>query len=140
MRFFHLFFPSWRFFENAGAVPALYFRSGPSADGMAEWRPLCSLYEDAGKRSFLQIFYNPVGNLIHTLNSQAAQILLQLEKNSAAEELPSFIVLKNFFDCKVAKKHFFQFKICGRTWSDHQHQHEEVQDILLSPTYQKTLA
>jgi hypothetical protein len=133
MGFFHLFFPSWRLFENTGDFPSVSFRFGSDKDSFCEWRPPFEL-----QRKWTHIFYNPQGNLVHLLTTQASQILLQLEvaeKAKSIESMDAFIALKNFFYSQTPAQNSFQFKISVTSWQGNFRKND---DVVLSPVYQKT--
>jgi hypothetical protein len=132
MRFFQLFFPSWRLFENTGDFPSVSFRFGSDKEFLGEWQKPFKL-----RRKWTHIFYNPQGNLVHLLTSQASQILLTLEAAGKAKSLEftdTFIALKHFFYSQTPAQNYFQFKISVTSW---QRRTRTEDDVLLSPVYQK---
>lgn len=66
---FRAFFPSWKFFDDAGSLPKLSYQ----IEGQSDW------VEVSGKPRWrwFHLFINPVGNFNHALDSLIDQLLIE---------------------------------------------------------------
>jgi hypothetical protein len=71
-KFFFLlrvFFPSWKFFDDAGSLPKLFYQT----EGQSDWIEV----SQNPKWSWSYLFLNPVGNFNHALDSLIDQLLIE---------------------------------------------------------------
>ena len=115
-------FPSWRFFEDTGQFPQLFYRvgSGPWLDGL-QGRP----------RTVFSIFLNPAGNFLFAGNSLVDQLISDIgdtpdEKLSEISGTVSYQLVKRFVRHQVGSVSGpeFQFKIV-----------QDGEEILVSPVH-----
>ncbi len=112
-RFFHFFFPSWRFFENTGWLIRISYRWTQGSGNSLIEQPWIPLF-DLETRSLRKVFWNPSGNLKHTIYDQAARLILKLSQAPVdVETLFEFCVIKNYVEDLLPPKTHYQFKILG---------------------------
>ncbi len=80
---FRVFLPSWRFFEDMGEVPKLYFRFGIEDGALGEWLAV----EQPESRGLGSLFLNARGNLFLAGNSLVEQLLGDVAELSQAGEV-----------------------------------------------------
>ena len=133
MRFFHLFFPSWRFFENTGTTAVLYFRVSPLQN--LEDVPWQETFQKSQRR-FLQIFWNAQGNAIYAIQNHANRLIQESTEIDPAEleKTFSFQVLKNYTESLCKKEFYYQFKIAGLRWQGTQ---QITDDLIASAIFRK---
>lgn len=113
--FLKLFIPTWKFFDQLGTVSNLFYRElNKTGDG--PWMPVF----DKPKRNFLNLFYNPEGNLYLACVALVDRLVHEVGTNHTLspqdiEQLESFLLVKNlvlvFLQEKKSKGFRFQFKI-----------------------------
>jgi hypothetical protein len=112
--------PTWRFFEDVGAVSVLHYRSGRTSGSLGAWNTFSA---PASTRSLGSLFLNPQGNLElakHALVERLAQ-----ELGPDVEQNVSYKLVKNLVRSLLVEGAFYQFKIS--------HGSEET---LVSPVYE----
>ena len=136
---FHLFFPSWRFFEGTGSVIGIQFRAALLPDerqnlNQTQWQELFPPHS----RSLLKIFWNPRGNEVLTILNHASQLILSLPNldQEQIENHQDFIVIKNYIESQISTNSNYQFKLTGSPNSpEGQVLHE---DLVVSATFKKS--
>lgn len=135
---FRCLFPSWKFYEDIGHVPVLYYRLGSTLE-MNESGPW-TLAINKLDRSWRNLFLNPEGNLVHAYNSLLQQ--LENDKEDIAElnkddliNTASYNLTKNLVITKIKSSDsndmFFQFKLTSMM----QGSVCDLQDILISAVH-----
>ena len=133
MRLFHLFFPSWRFFENTGDFIGIEYRFGTSPNlDPVDWNVLFP----PQPRSWFRLLWNPLGNEILTINNHANQVILQISqtKDIEVDKNFSFQIIKKYVAIGLGVNSHFQFKIVG-----HQLKNSLVlskEDLVISEVFQ----
>ncbi len=74
-----VFIPSWRFFDEVGPAPRLYFRVATDPGDLGAWLPIEAHRGSLGRRSLYSLFLNPDENLFLAGNSLVAQLLSDIE-------------------------------------------------------------
>ncbi len=124
---FRAFFPSWKFFEDYGDVPSLFYRLSSNGDKFGDWVPCLT----QPKRRLSSLLVNPEGNFYLACSSLLQQVMSELddattEKDEArAEKIESFdktVVYQLTHDLvryQIAQRHaiesefYYQFKVCS---------------------------
>ena len=116
--------PTWRFFEDVGAVPTLHYRSGRTADGLSTWSAFSA---PPSTRSLGSLFLNPQGNIElakHALVERLAQELSPEVGHPDVEQNVSYELVKSLARSFAGEHGFYQFKISHGS-----------EDVLVSPVY-----
>jgi hypothetical protein len=134
------FLPSWKFFEDIGSIPLLFFRVAPKDRDLSSWLP-CWVKP---KRKLRALFLNPEGNFTLACESLLQQLMSDLqemdEKNlQKIEETPIYELIQNLVRFQIANQfsntsHLqYQFKVCVRHLDSLT---KETEDVLISPLYE----
>ena len=121
------FLPSWKFFEDLGEVPVLYFRI-KSAGQWTEWKK----WIDPIERKWWQLIFNPQGNLNLAYGSLVQELCDEIHKSKDIEQLENskpFQDLKNLLLERSLGMSEVQFKIVAE-----QAQGPSI-DVLVSPEF-----
>jgi len=110
LSFFHLLFPSWKFFDQMGSEFQIEFRQR-TAQGVHEWESIDLTIE----RKWAQLFFNPQGQLKLYFKTMVERFVHQLEildddeilQEPLYRQLPFFIE----FLYKVPPQRPLQFRI-----------------------------
>ena len=145
------FFPSWNFFSDVGPDPLLSFRYGKDLEGWTVWSPVI----DSIPRRFTNLFFNPVGNLLHAQRNALQHFLLDLESESRdVESKTTYCIVKNMVEVKTRESLAKQFgegpllrsekpEVPNKSWNyqfkieilDQVSVNVGAETILLSPVY-----
>lgn len=138
----HLFrslFPSWRFFEEYGRSPVLYYRLQTKNGQMGPWLPCLK----PAQRHLGHLFLNSRGNFNFACNTLLNQLSVDLENldhrdSLAVEATTSYQLIKNLVSYQIRQdtqtpSFTYQFRICGELKTKDENNQE---DLLISPTYQ----
>jgi hypothetical protein len=137
---FRAFFPSWKFFEDIGEIPVLYYRVSDKEENDLDWQP-CLL---KSKRRISSLILNPSGNYLLACESLLQQFVndvqdLEEEALTKIEDSISYKLIQNLVCFQVrehSKNHshlFYQFKVSIISQELHRQSDE---DLLISPIYQ----
>ncbi len=104
---FRVLFPSWRFFEEFGSLPALSYRikTKPSQD-FGPWMSAIP----SPKRPWHSLFLNPEGNLFLAFHSLLEQCTDDLEEFDGKElnsftQTTSYLLVKNLTEHQIKNHH-----------------------------------
>jgi hypothetical protein len=119
---FRAFFPSWKFFEDYGDVPALFYRLGANSEQLGEWIPCLT----RPKRRLSSLLMNGDGNFYLACTSLLQQVVAELEDIEEADiqvfdttvlyqlthNLVRFQISQQKEDFLKDRVHY-QFKVCS---------------------------
>ncbi len=71
LKYFRIFVPSWRFFDDTGPIPKLYVRAEQAGQLGSSWLPALQ----PPKRRWYSLFFNPDGNLHHAICNALEHLL-----------------------------------------------------------------
>ena len=144
IQLFRALFPSWRFFEDSGRVPILYWRYSKDRSSLGDWVPTLK----CRKRHWWHLFLNPQGNyqfacktLLHQLVSDINDLESEFDQD-AVKRLISFELVKNLVIYELSRSFknsgplHFQFKV---TATPSELTKGATDDILVSETYEAPL-
>jgi len=118
---FRVLFPSWRFFDQPGIQPQLYYQTNLSSDWI--------LLNQKMNFSYTTFLLNPKGNLAHAKNNLLQHLLIDLNDN-LSEPSPTYTLVKTWvldhLKSTAPLARSFQFKLV--TNGD--------EDLLVSPLYE----
>jgi hypothetical protein len=122
--FIRIFFPSWRFFDDAGPIYSLMYRIEKG-----KWKS----FHKKLNRNLIQLVFNPTGNMQLASQSLLDRLMLDSQEVAAVdlEKTVSYLLVKNLVHSKVKPEKSFQFKVVGAIASSS----FKVEDYLLSPVY-----
>ena len=117
---FRAFFPSWKFFDDYGDVPILFYRMSGSEKKFGDWVP-CLARPKRRLRSFL---VNPEGGFYLACTSLLEQVISELEEFEDGgvenfERTVSYQLIHNLVRFQIGQRpasgqsSFYQFKICS---------------------------
>lgn len=142
---FRAFFPSWKFFEDNGEVPHLFYRMKSKTEEWGPWK----LYPEPLRLKFQNFFLNPEGNFALACGSLLQHLVddIENEANSADTQIESTVpyrLTKNLVIDQVKKTKrieaifYYQFKISTELPSTpgNLSNIKAMDDLLLSPTYE----
>lgn len=136
---FRAFFPSWKFFDEVGDYPTLWYRTTLDETVDSEWQAAFPS-KNISLSSFL---FHPEGNLLWALRSLTHHLTHDLEKTS--EDLTSYQLVRRAVENQIRRsdsKNFgspevrFQFKI---TTSSSPKNLASDEELLRSPFYPLSL-
>lgn len=134
------FFPSWKFFDDIGEVPVLFYRVSEDGRDFGGWK-ICL---EKSKRSLGSLFLNPQGNFLLACESHLQHLLTDLEENSNGgsvriENSVSYQLTKKLVRFQIMKRglvgerFWYQFKLSVMFPGEQDPRFEEV---LLSPVFE----
>lgn len=119
IHFFRVFFPSWKFFEDIGASPQLFYRLKQSSGDFGSWTPLIHKQP----RHLSHLFINPqilyllsIQSLLQHITTAAAEALDQQQTAMEFSQSVPYQLVKNCVIESLSKNKFtspvdFQFKV-----------------------------
>jgi hypothetical protein len=133
------FFPSWKFFDEVGSVPQLYFRVSVELDEMESlsWQTLAF----KAPRRLGGLFFNPQAAFqmfSDTLLRQLVQQISQDEAHDMLETTSSFRIVQNYVYRSISRgfqgeSFYYQFKIQLNTAESG---HQVLEDLVISRIFQ----
>lgn len=126
LNLFRVFLPSWKFFDEVGSAPELYYQmEGP-------WQPV--LIRPANK--LRNLFLHPEGNFFHAGHSLLERLLREVNEAepSDLESSPSYQLVENLVRFQIRQAdptlvgRQFRFKIAIS--------HPEPADVILSASHE----
>ncbi|MEW6056675.1 MAG: hypothetical protein AB1540_08675 [Bdellovibrionota bacterium] len=135
------FFPSWRFFEDLGEVPVLFYRFRRKDQSLGDWKDMNA---EKPRRSWLSLALNAQGNLLLAYQSLLQHVMSELAeiKDGQEDEFEhsvSYTLVKNLVRSKVLNEATlgtemrYQFKISAILPGL---PHEHGEELLCSPEYE----
>lgn len=114
MSLLRLFIPSWRFFDQIGTIPKLYYRVKSASD----YTPWVLCLEKPAGRNFFNFLLNANGNFYLTCLGLIDRLVSE-EHNSEIQSTVSYKLVENLVRNKVISENSnaksFQFKIQVKT-------------------------
>lgn len=128
---FRAFFPSWRFFEDLGDAPNVFFRLHSENNEPGEWQPCLEKIP----RRWFHLFFNPDGNRLLACSSAVQLLLADIEEADetdpgALETTVSYRVIQDLVRYRIRQMMpetpsvLFQFKVLAGD-----------DEVLFSPVY-----
>jgi hypothetical protein len=119
LAYFRVLFPSWRFFDELGGVPSLFYRTVQNGE-MGPWQD-CLPNQSRNAFSFL---LNPTGNLRMASLSLVEQLVSEIQETDenqleALSKTVPYLLTRKLVIFQMKKRgafppgQFFQFKIMG---------------------------
>ena len=96
--------PSWRFFDELGAIPTLEFRLRAPGGEWAAWQPAIG----SGSRGPLGLIFNPRGNLNLACHSLVTQLATDLDEKTG--HAVSYALVRNLVRSRAGGAEF-QFRL-----------------------------
>jgi hypothetical protein len=122
--------PSWKFFENSGDLPRLYYRVAGPDEEFQDWKPAL----DKPKRNWSGLFINANVNYILACDTILRLLILEISKDNL-EGTTAFQMVKNLCRYEILRKEKsmtqYQFKIAMESCSDN-----SFDEILISAIYE----
>lgn len=123
LQLFRSLFPYWKFFDQFGYVPRLYYRSSQNQQ-WSEWLA----FHELQNFSWAQWLHNPKVNLVHWEQSFFIQAIEEFKnlKPKQIENTESYRELKELIEMRLASEAYelFQFELRGVTFIDNQFHQE----------------
>jgi len=138
------FFPSWRFFEDLGEMPTLYYRLRNEGQELGHWK----LGLEKPNRSAGSFFLNPEGNYLLACGSLLQHLESELEeteenKTDHIEASVTYQLIRNLVLHQIEKSEKatgfkqYQFKITSALPGKIQDAQDSIDDLLISPVYER---
>ena len=105
------FFPSWKFFDDVGAVPVLLVRAGDREDALGPWQPCLG----TAPRRWRALFLNAEANLLLAYGSLLTQLVADVEElpdDADVCELVSYQLTHHLVRARRPPGDLYQFKVC----------------------------
>ncbi len=134
---FRLWIPSWRFFDEVGSAPKIFFQIRPrgevTGDSNTIWEPL---QDKPGFRA-IGLFFNPSGNIYHCRSNLIERLALesQIVQSTELENSTSYLILADWVRSNLKplahdSEFEFRFKLTVLTISGDGQAHDT--DVLAS--------
>lgn len=112
--YFRVFFPSWKFFNEVGWVPRVYFQYGEHQEHPLNWE---FLWTSVDFRPW-HFFLNPKTNLNYALESICIEVVREaqlnnksLENSTAFKLLDNAVKMKIRYNKNTKPKFYYRFKV-----------------------------
>jgi hypothetical protein len=126
------FFPSWRFFEDLGDVPVLWYRVARVGTELGNWQNCTKRLT----RRWHGLLLNPQGNLLLASGSLLQQLLSDVEQvdekhPERVEKFVSYQLTRNLVRHQISEMAglHYQFKLSAGSGTS-------CEDVLISPVYE----
>jgi hypothetical protein len=135
VRFLKVMIPSWRLFADIGHIPCLHYRVGHGNE-LGEWIPFPNRSAEGGindklRRSWLSLFTNPQGNLVHAYQTLFTELMLETQTNADIKTSITYALVKNLVQAKAGAAKY-QFKLSAKDLMT-----QASEEILVSPLYER---
>lgn len=135
---FRAFFPSWKFFEDVGPVPRLFYKVTMQGQASTDWLPCWHQQQ----RKISHLFLNAETNYLLTCGSLLNQLVTELEEIDDAQldsftQSVSYQLTQRLVQEHIEQQHHnykvtqYQFKVSAQLPLN-----LEFQDIFISPEYE----
>lgn len=121
--------PSWKFFDDAGDYPKLFYRTPENPS----WQPVLAV----PARKWRHLFCNPEGSYLLACGSLLQQLVTDMEDETAGHRVESSVsykLVKSLVEHTLKQKGIqrYQFKVCSISSLDP----ALSDDLMLSPQYE----